>query len=109
MQLPNVFDSYSRRARLFPALVAGGSLVVAAFVLAPLQNMGLPQLGAGLFSGVLVYVLADIARRLGKRLEDRLYAEWGGKPSTTMLRHADERLDGGTKANYLKFLAWKIG
>jgi hypothetical protein len=77
MQLPSVFDPYSRRARLFPALVAGGSLVVAAFVLVPLQNMGLPQLGAGLFSGVLVYALADIARRRGKRLEDGLYQEWG--------------------------------
>jgi len=109
MQLPNVFDSYSRRARLFPALVAGASLVVAAFVLAPLQNLGLPQLGAGLFSGVLVYVLADLARRRGKRLEHRLYTEWGGKPSTAMLRHADERLDAGSKASYLKFLASKIG
>lgn len=109
MQLPNVFDSYSRRARLFPALVAGGSLVVAAFVLAPLKDMGLPQLGAGVFSGVLVYLLADIARRRGKRLEDGLYAEWGGKPSTTMLRHRDGVVDAGTKASYLKFLAGKLG
>jgi hypothetical protein len=109
MQLPSVFDSYSRKARLFPALVAGASLVVAAFILAPLQNMGLPQLGAGLFSGVVVYVLADIARRRGKRLEDGLYAEWGGKPSTTMLRFRDARLDPATKASYLKFLAVKIG
>src|SRR4051812_29870164 len=99
MQLPNVFDSYSRRARLFPALVSGASLVVASFVLAPLQDMGLPQLGAGVFSGVLVYALADIVRRRGKRLEESLYAEWGGKPSTTMLRHSDARLDAATKAS----------
>jgi hypothetical protein len=108
-QLPDIFDTYSRRARLFPALVAGGSLVMAAFVLAPLQNMGLPQLGAGLFSGVLVYALADIARRHGKRLEEKLYKEWGGKPSTMMLRHSDTRLDATTKARYLKFLSGKIG
>jgi hypothetical protein len=107
MQLPNVFDSYSRRARLFPALVSGASLVVASFVLAPLQDMGLPQLGAGVFSGVLVYALADIARRRGKRLEESLYAEWGGKPSTTMLRHSDARLDAATKASYLKLIAGK--
>ena len=109
MQLPDIFDPYSRRARLFPAFVAGGSLVVAAFVLAPLQNMGLPQLGAGVFSGVIMYVLADIARRRGKRLEDRLYAEWGGKPSTAMLRHGDPRIDAATKASYLSFLSGKIG
>jgi hypothetical protein len=109
MQLPNVFDSYSRRARLFPALVAGGSLVVAAFVLAPLKDMGLPQLGAGVFSGVLVYLLADIARRRGKQLEDGLYASWGGKPSTTMLRHGDRLVDAGSKASYLKFVSGQLG
>jgi hypothetical protein len=109
MQVPNVFDTYSRRARLFPALVAGASLMVAAFVLAPLQNFGLPQLGAGLFSGVLAYLLADIARRRGKRMEDGLYAQWGGKPSVAMLRHSDTRLDPGTKASYLKFLSGKLG
>jgi len=108
-QLPNILESYSRRARLFPALVAGGSLVVTAFVLAPLTNMGLPQLGAGLLSGVLIYALADTARRRGKRLEASLYAAWGGKPSTVMLRHSDALLDAGTKERYLKFLAGKLG
>ena len=38
-----------------------------------------------------------------------LYKEWGGKPSTTMLRHSDTRLDAATKASYLKFLSGKIG
>jgi hypothetical protein len=109
MELPDIFDSHSRRARLFPALVAGGSLVAAAFVLAPLQNMGLPQLGAGLFSGVLVYALSDVSRRRGKRLESRLYERWGGKPSTAMLRHSDQRIDAATKASYLSCLASKIG
>ena len=109
MQFPNVFDSYSRRARLFPGLVAGGSFIFGVFVLAPLQHMGLPQLGAGLFSGVFVFALADIARRRGKRLEDGLYKKWGGKPSTTMLRYSDTRLDAATKATYLTLLSGKIG
>ena len=66
--------------------------------------------GATLFSGVLVYMLADIARRRGRHLEEHYcYRGWGGKPTTTMLRQRDGRLDAGTKAQYIGFVSGKIG
>ena len=108
MQLPKFLDEYTFRARLFPALITGASAICAFFVLAPWEKMGLPQLAATLASGVLLFALADLARREGKRLEPRLFEQWGGKPSIVMLRYADSRLDAGTKAQYHKFLATKI-
>jgi uncharacterized protein (DUF1697 family) len=108
MKLPKFLDEYALRARLFPALVAGAAAICAFFVLAPWDKMGLPQIAATLASGVLLFALADLARRQGKRIEPGLYEKWGGKPTTVMLRHSDSALDAATKARYLALLAAKI-
>jgi hypothetical protein len=109
MQVPNFLDEYVLRARLFPALISGASAMCAFFVLAPWEKMGLPQLAATLASGMLLFALADLARRQGKRIEPRLYQSWGGKPTTVMLRHGDPTLDEGTKERYLAFLVGMVG
>jgi len=44
--------------------------------------------------------MASLARSLGKNIEPRLLKEWGGWPSTTLLRHRDATLDRHTKARY---------
>jgi hypothetical protein len=78
-------------------------------VLAPWNKIGLPQLAATLATGLVLFALADLARRKGKRIEPRLYEKWGGKPTTIMLRHRDTALDAGTKGQYHQFLAGKVG
>jgi hypothetical protein len=45
---------------------------------------------------------------MGKRLEEKLYREWGGKPTTQLLRHRDANIDAVTKRRYHAFLASKI-
>ncbi|MRW91176.1 hypothetical protein GJ699_14365 [Duganella sp. FT80W] len=45
-------------------------------------------------------LLARIARDLGKALEERLNGEWGGKPTTVLLRHRDSTIDSLTKKQY---------
>ena len=50
-------------------------------------------------------LLIQIARDLGKALEERLYQSWGGKPSAAMLRHTDCRLPRPTKDRYRSFLS----
>ena len=52
--------------------------------------------------------LVNICREMGKRLEDRLYREWGGKPTTQLLRHRDGGIDSVTKRRYHPFLAAQI-
>lgn len=101
-------DKYERQARLYPALLAGAPLLVIAIGIygVPLElKSGLVAL---LASFGVVYLLTTISRELGKRLENDLHREWGGKPTTQIQRHRDDTLDGVTKARYHAFLASKL-
>jgi hypothetical protein len=55
-----------------------------------------------------LYLTTNLCRELGKRLEGTLYQEWGGKPTTQLLRHRDKTIEAVTKHRYHKFLAAKI-
>jgi hypothetical protein len=48
----------------------------------------------------LLYLLAAIARSLGKNVERRLLQQWGGWPTTLWLRHSDSNLPRQTKERY---------
>ncbi|CAM5597261.1 hypothetical protein MAUB1S_10096 [Mycolicibacterium aubagnense] len=102
-------DTYSIKARLFPALIA----ILPAFVLFLLagswQSPGLPEVMTGLGIGVLFYAMADLARRAGRRVQKRLFRESGGHPINAELRHSDTTLDPGTRDRFRNFLADQIG
>ncbi len=55
-----------------------------------------------------LFLMTNICREMGKRLEERLYRDWGGKPTTQLLRHRDGCIDSVTKRRYHAFLAAKI-
>lgn len=105
--LAALFDSYGRKARLYPSLLA---------VLAPLITVlaWVPALVTGtagasviaIFAGCgLLYALSIFARRAGKRVEKRLLAVWGGWPTTFMLRHGQSTFPQPTLQRYHRFLA----
>ena len=54
---------------------------------------------------VLVFALADFARKLGLRVEPKVYAEMGGKPSVTMFRRSDTTIEEPPKERYRQFIA----
>ena len=103
-----VTDPYDRQARLYPALLCLLPL------LALLALLYAPNVSA--LKGVVtlavscggLFLMTNICREMGKRLEDRLYREWGGKPTTQLLRHRDGSIDSVTKRRYHAFLAAKI-
>jgi hypothetical protein len=45
-------------------------------------------------------LLAQLGRDRGKSKEPQLYQQWGGKPTTQLLRQRDKYLDPHTKARY---------
>ena len=53
-------------------------------------------------------LLVQVSRDLGRKLQERLYQSWGGKPSVAMLRHNDSRLLQPTKERYRNFLSNSI-
>jgi hypothetical protein len=55
------------------------------------------------------YGSASVARGRGKQLEEALVREWGGMPTTIVLRHADSFLDSVSKQRYHAAITAKLG
>lgn len=101
-ELLKQFDSYSRVARIYPALLALAPAVWTTTALHPELVTGsagkLIVTGVGFVGGLTL--LAALARALGKRVEERLNAAWGGWRTTVVLRHRDQSIDVYTKRRY---------
>lgn len=102
--LAKVTDPYERQARLYPALLAGLPLIVTATILYGSNSVITAASTVTVSCGGL-YLLANIARERGRRLEPILYEAWGGKPTTQLLRHRDRNIEGPTKRRYHEFLS----
>jgi hypothetical protein len=80
------FDEYDRKARLTPGLLL--ILPIAFDIIA----FGLKQYPAVAIAGAMLggagatYLLAILIRQLGKKAEIRLWKDWGGPPTTVLLR-----------------------
>lgn len=104
-----VTDPYERQARLYPALLALLPLFVVVMLLYGPNASGLMSAVTIAVSCGALYLMTNVCRELGKRLEDKLFQEWGGKPSTQILRHRDNTVEPPTKKRYHAFLAARIG
>jgi hypothetical protein len=99
------FDSYSRVARLYPAILAIGPLLWSAIVVAPDLFSSLGKGTASVLAlSCILYFLSSVARSRGKLAEVKLTKIWGGWPSTIVLRHRDATFDVFTKERYHKAL-----
>lgn len=107
--IDNLFDKYGFRARFLPALLVTTPIAVVVALLFPALYASYKAIFSSLgVTLVALFVLAHVIRTKGRSLENRLYQAWGGVPTTTWLRHRDERLDPHTKDRYHKFLAGRI-
>jgi len=52
--------------------------------------------------------LSNQVSNLGNQLQDKLFENWGGAPTTILLRYSDNILDGHTKQRYHKWLQSKL-
>ena len=109
MDVFKLFDAYSLRARLFPAIIAAAPALAALAILISWKSFGLSNLVATLGLLVLLFAIADLSRSRGKAIEGKLYAEHGGMPSITLFRRNDTTLDAGSKDRYREFLAGTLG
>lgn len=110
IDLLRFFDAYGRQARLYPALLTLlplAALVVAVFPVVLTSGIGGSLLAAAVSCG-LIFLLADVSRTAGKRLEPKLLKLWGGWPTTLWLRHSSHLLPSATKARYHAFFSARI-
>jgi hypothetical protein len=104
--LKNLFDPYSRQARLFPALLTLFAPLLTALAWFPelvTSNIGSILLTLATSCGLL-YAGSSLARGKGKIVEKRLLQEWGDWPTTYLLRHSS-RLDSHTRGRYHHYLS----
>jgi hypothetical protein len=101
-------DRYERQARLYPSILATMPLLAIAVGIYGIPLEPKSSLTALLASCGVIYLLTTISRELGKRRESNLFAAWGGKPTTQILRHRNQILDPVTKARYHAFLSGRI-
>lgn len=101
-------DPYTLRARLSPAIIAAAPAFAAIALLLSWTQFSLSNTIASAGLVALLFALADIARRRGKKIQPQLFAELGGMRTTTMLQHSDTTIDAASKARYVAFLAGKL-
>ncbi|WP_028466904.1 hypothetical protein [Nisaea denitrificans] len=95
-------DTYDLQARHLPTVLAVLPMLLVAVLLVPdaSTTFALPATLAGSV-GVAIYVfLVRYARMKGREIEAGLFEQWGGQPTTAMLRHQDTRVNQHTKARY---------
>ena len=109
MNFLKIFDAYSLRARLFPAIIAAAPAFAALALLISWKSFELSNIIASVALLVLLFAIADFARSRGRAIEPKLYSEQGGKPSITIFRRNDPSIDDSLKERYRAFLAGKLG
>lgn len=110
LQPEKYLDAYTIRARLAPALIVMLPLALCIIAWFPGKFLGLGLLlGAAVWCGA-TFLLAELGRDLGKEKEASLFAQWGGAPTTKMLRHRDRiSLELPTKQRYHRALTQLTG
>ena len=81
----SLFDVYSLRARVFPALLVVLPVGIALGLLLPTLDYQKLVVAGAVSAGVPI-LMANLVRARGKRLEDRLVEQWDGLPTTRLLR-----------------------
>ena len=106
--LKGLFDEYSLKARVNPALL----VLLPVFVVVAVWYPDLYEFGkviVGLLVGCgAVAILAHFAREAGKRIEKNLWTKWGGAPATMALHYRDGLIDAQVTERFHRFLETRI-
>lgn len=78
------FDSYSRRARIYPGMLVVLPVALISAVLT--NNKPLVAMAPILLSAGTLFLVGNIVRALGQRTQQRLVKQWDGMPTTKLLR-----------------------
>jgi hypothetical protein len=97
-------DKYSIKARLYPALIVLLPILFLAIYYIVNFKVYFHYLTAFVSVGLFSFLLSQLARDKGKKIEPNLYNFWGGKPTIQILRHSDKTIDIHTKKRIHNFL-----
>jgi hypothetical protein len=98
------FDKYTRQARLRPSLLVALPVFVTVAVWLPKVWTLLGGLAVIISACGLTFLLAELARFQGRKVEREMIAANGEKFTTILLRHRDSTISAATKKTYHAFL-----
>lgn len=104
MEILSHFDTYSLKARVFPALIAGLPTLTLLFIIVPWDHLDLSHAIAAVMGAVLLFAFADMARHRGKKVQERLGT--GETPDQWHRNNPD--LPEGSKDRYREFVACRL-
>lgn len=103
-KLENIGNVYVRKARIYPVLILFFPvLVVFAFYVIGYEKY-FHFFSSAVAYAVLTFFFANLGRDKGKMKEKELWKNWGGIPTTQILRYSNNYLDNITKERYHKKL-----
>jgi len=95
-------NTYSLNARVYPVLLAILPVLVLGIIFFIETKDIYESLSSLGISAVLYFLFAQLGRDRGRKLQNKLWAEWGGPPSTILFRYSDNTIDPVTKNLYHK-------
>lgn len=98
-------DSYSLRARFFPAVLVLLPVIASVAAWMPLGSLSWKTVASLGCLAAFATLLSHLVRDVGKRRETSLFEAWNGAPSVRFLRHRDSTLPDATKDRYRSKLA----
>ncbi|MBY2914153.1 hypothetical protein [Rhizobium leguminosarum] len=99
------FDFYTIRARIYPALLAGLPSFALLFIGLRWDHLRVSNVIVGSMSLLLLFALADIARRAGRSVETRL----GTRGTPELWLNENAAIDRVSKDRYKAFVAQQLG
>ena len=102
-------DPYEIKARIAPGLILSVAVLVDVVITATVLS-NIPIFAAtGIFSLALIYGLGNFARARGAEIQPKLWAAWGGEPSTRFLRLRDPHFGDSLKTSIRNEIARRLG
>jgi hypothetical protein len=99
------FDKYTVQARMRPSLLVLLPVLVIIALWLPAVWTILGGLSALVSACGLIFLLSELARYRGRKIERKMIADNGGKFTTILLRHRDSTISTATKKTYHEFLS----
>lgn len=107
--LAKILDPYDLTARLLPGLLVLLPAILCISVLYGAKSPIAVALGSVLATCGGPYLLSSFVRTWGQRAQARLFQQWGGQPTTLLLRHRHDHLPPLTKERYRDLAASRLG
>jgi hypothetical protein len=100
-----LFDAYTVRARVVPALIAGLPTLAFLFLIIPWDHFNVSQAISATMAFVLLIAFADLSRHLGKKVEAKL----GTRVTPDLWFRDSDGVDPISKDRYRDFIATQLG